>query len=174
MFFIYLLSINIVTSISSKNTYALVYLFNVKERGISAFNLVKYIVLETGIVAVKKEKDEIVETIKMLCKKYNVDSNLVYAIVAVKSNFNPYKISLDGRVGLTQLPVDILKKYNCDNPFDYKQNLAAGIYLICNLLKERVSANELIKSYENISYKKYIEHSTHINSYPPLNISQKY
>jgi hypothetical protein len=155
LFLIYLLFINIITSVSSKNAYALIYPYNVRERSISTFNLIKYIVLETGIVALKKEKYEIEEEIKTLCKKYEIDPKLIYSIILVKSNFNPYKISLDGRVGLTQLPINILKEYDCSNPFDYKQNLEAGVGIINNLLKDRGPVKEIIKTYENIGGKYY-------------------
>jgi len=48
----------------------------------------------------------------------------------MKSDFNPYKISLDGSIGLLSLPLEKLREFNCKNPFNYKEYLDKAFDII--------------------------------------------
>jgi soluble lytic murein transglycosylase-like protein len=66
------------------------------------------------------------DIIQEMSKKYDVNPNLIKAIIQHESNFNPNAISHAGAKGLMQLMPANLKEYGVTNPFDPKQNIEAG------------------------------------------------
>jgi hypothetical protein len=115
--------VNSITALTSKDVNALFYPYNVKSRAIASLSLLKFVVLDSGIVALSREKSNLDEDIKAICKKHNLDYKFINKLIKIKSDFNPYKIGLDGSVGLLSLPLDKLKELNCKNPFNYKEYL---------------------------------------------------
>lgn len=66
---------------------------------------------------------------------YNVDANLVKAVIQTESNFNPNVTSSAGAKGLMQIMDCISTEYNVTNPYDPEQNIRAGVNLLSDLLK---------------------------------------
>ena len=58
--------------------------------------------------------------------KYNLDSNLMKAIVAVESNFNPKAVSSKGCIGLMQLHPDTAKRFAVGNIYAPADNIEGG------------------------------------------------
>ncbi|MGB0712904.1 MAG: lytic transglycosylase domain-containing protein [Gammaproteobacteria bacterium] len=53
--------------------------------------------------------------------------DLVKAVVAVESNFDPRAVSRAGAMGLMQLMPGTVHRWGIDNPFDPEQNISAGV-----------------------------------------------
>ena len=130
LFFTFLLIVNGITALSSKNVYALFYPYNVKSRAYASFNLLKFIVFESGIISLSRDKGNLEKDIKALCEKHHLDYTVISKLIKMKSDFNPYKISLDGSIGLLSLPLEKLREFNCKNPFNYKEYLDKAFDII--------------------------------------------
>ncbi len=80
--------------------------------------------------------------------RYNVDPNLLAAIIHRESNGDPTQISARGAKGLMQLMPDTAKQYGVSNPFDPAQNVDAGAAFLAQLSKHyRGNAFETIGAY---------------------------
>lgn len=60
-------------------------------------------------------------------QRFNLDADLVKAIIQVESNFNPRAVSSKGCVGLMQLHPDTAKRFGVRNSFDPAQNIRGGV-----------------------------------------------
>lgn len=130
LFIIFLFLVNVITAISSQNIDALFYPYNIKSRAEATYNLLSFIILDSGVIALSREKGNLEKEVKALCMKHNMDYEFIYGLIKMKSNFNPYKIALDGGVGLLALPIEKLKELNCKNPFDYRDYLEGALKII--------------------------------------------
>ncbi|HGS8936026.1 lytic transglycosylase domain-containing protein [Clostridioides difficile] len=74
----------------------------------------------------KSVKSRIENAIEQASKKYNVDSNLIKAIIKVESDFNPNTVSSAGAKGLMQLMPENCRDLGVTNPFNIEQNIDAG------------------------------------------------
>ncbi len=59
--------------------------------------------------------------------QYNLDANLVEAVVAVESNYNRFAVSKKGAQGLMQLIPATAKRFGVRNTFDPADNIRGGI-----------------------------------------------
>jgi soluble lytic murein transglycosylase-like protein len=59
--------------------------------------------------------------------QYNLDANLVEAVVAVESNYDPFAVSKKGAQGLMQLIPATAKRFGVRDSFDPAENIRGGI-----------------------------------------------
>lgn len=74
----------------------------------------------------KNVKLRIENAVDQASKKYNVDSNLIKAIIKVESDFNPNTVSSAGAKGLMQLMPENCRDLGVTDPFNIEQNIDAG------------------------------------------------
>lgn len=72
--------------------------------------------------------DERIENaVQLYSDKYDVDSNLVKAIIKVESNFDPNVVSSAGAKGLMQLMPENCEDLGVSDPFNIEQNIDGGV-----------------------------------------------
>lgn len=83
----------------------------------------------------KNIKGVIDSKIKYYSKKYNVDPNLVRAIIKIESDFNPEAVSKKGALGLMQLMPSTAKILGVKDPLDIEQNIRGGVNYLSRLIR---------------------------------------
>lgn len=79
---------------------------------------------------------------------YNLDPNLIRAIIRAESAFNPFAVSRAGAQGLMQLMPDVAEELDVLDPFDPRQNIFGGArYLRWLLDRNKGNLNLAVASY---------------------------
>lgn len=73
--------------------------------------------------------------VEQIARQYALNPNLVSALMAVESDFNPEALSAKGAQGLMQLMPLIARHYRVYNPSDPQQNIEGGIRYLNDLLR---------------------------------------
>ena len=69
---------------------------------------------------------DIDQLVEQTASRYQVDPELIRAIVRVESGYDPKAVSSKGAMGLMQLIPATAQRFGVANPFDPKQNLEAA------------------------------------------------
>ncbi len=113
---------------------------------------------------------EIDAVIERVAKEENMDPDLIRAVVAVESDFNPKAVSSSGAMGLMQLMPQTAAIYNVEDPWDPYQNVKAGTRYLKHLLKQY--NNDL-----RLALAAYNAGPTTVNNYggvPPYSSTKRY
>lgn len=81
------------------------------------------------------------EYIRQACNTYNIDENLVRAMIKVESNYDPTALSKKGAQGLMQLMPQTADSMRLIDPFHPRDNIFAGVAYFRALL-DRYGGNE--------------------------------
>ena len=68
-------------------------------------------------------------------RRYNIDPNLIKAIIRAESGFDRYAVSEKGAQGLMQLMPATAREMRVADPFNPEQNIAGGVRYVRKLLK---------------------------------------
>ena len=82
-------------------------------------------------VPANKAYDDIIEE---AAEKYEMDSNVIRAVMQAESAFHPYVVSRAGAEGLMQLMPDLADEMGVDNAFDPRDNIMGGVRYLKRLL----------------------------------------
>ncbi|MFZ0959748.1 MAG: lytic transglycosylase domain-containing protein [Terriglobia bacterium] len=72
--------------------------------------------------------------VEQTASRYQVDPELVHAIIRVESGYDPKAVSNKGAMGLMQLIPATAQRFGVADPFDPKQNLDGGVNYLKYLL----------------------------------------
>ncbi len=85
-------------------------------------------------------QDRYAGVIRDFSKKHGLRPELVRAVIHVESGFNPKAVSKKGARGLMQVMPVNLRRLGAENPFDPRENIAAGTRYLSRLI-ERYDGN---------------------------------
>jgi len=72
--------------------------------------------------------------IRTAAERYNLDPELIKAIIKIESGFNPSAVSEKGAMGLMQLMPETAKEMKVDAPFEAEENIMGGSRYLRKLL----------------------------------------
>jgi soluble lytic murein transglycosylase-like protein len=75
------------------------------------------------------------EEIFRAAKQYNIDPDLVKAIIKVESNFSSTAVSQKGAVGIMQLMPETARDYSVNDPFNPTENINGGTRYLKDLME---------------------------------------
>lgn len=72
--------------------------------------------------------------VKQTADRFQVDPQLVHAIIKVESEYDPNAVSRKGAMGLMQLIPATAQRFGVENPFDPQENIQGGVNYLKHLL----------------------------------------
>lgn len=89
--------------------------------------------VDTVFVAVPASEayDEIIQEAS---RKYDLDANLIHAVMQAESAFHPFAVSRAGAEGLMQLMPELSDEMGVSNAFDPRENIMGGVRYLKRLL----------------------------------------
>jgi len=87
-----------------------------------------------GVMVPDRIPPKIDQLVEQTASRYQVDPELVRAIIRVESDYDPKAVSNKGAMGLMQLIPATAQRFGVANPFDPKQNLEGGVTYLKYLL----------------------------------------
>lgn len=95
----------------------------------------------------KEVTGQLAEQIQEKANQYNLDPNLVKAVVQAESGFNPKAVSKTGAMGLMQLMPGTAQELGVTNAFDPEQNLDGGVRYLKGLMGKYNSLPKAVAAY---------------------------
>lgn len=83
----------------------------------------------------RKPRQAFVDMVDAAAREAGVEANLLHAVIAVESGYEPTAVSARGAVGLMQLMPDTARRFGIADRRDPRQNLRAGARYLAELLQ---------------------------------------
>lgn len=102
--------------------------------------------------------------IRRAAEQFDIEANLIKAIIKAESSFDPNAISESGAQGLMQLMPDTAEEMRVANPFDPEENILGGTRYLSLLLKRFKHDKRLAIAAYNVGATTVTKH----NDVPPI------
>jgi len=116
------------------------------------------------------DQAEIKTWVRLFAREYGVDPNLVLAVMAVESNYDPRALSPKGASGLMQLLPVTAKRFGVQDIWDPVQNIRGGISYLRWLIEQYSGRLRLVLS----AYNAGEEAVERFNRIPPYDETKHY
>lgn len=114
---------------------------------------------------IRKYSKSYEEEILIAAKRYDVDPDLVKAVIRVESNFNSSLISRRGAIGIMQLMPNTADYYDVTNPYNPIDNIDGGTKYLKKLMKMFSGDLKLALAAYNAGESAVIKHGFRIPPY---------
>lgn len=82
----------------------------------------------------KTQRRQYEPVINLAARKYNLDAELLHAVVRAESAYNPAALSSKGAIGLMQLMPGTAARYGVDDPYNPIKNIEGGAHYLSDLI----------------------------------------
>ena len=90
---------------------------------------------KNGVNVQQQKNSSYNSIIERVASKYNVDENLIHAVIQTESGYNTYAKSKAGAQGLMQLMPNTARMLGVNNPFNPNENIEGGVKYLSKMLK---------------------------------------
>ena len=113
-----------------------------------------------------KPRDRYQEEVQTVAREYDVDIDLIHAVIATESNYVSNAVSPKGAIGLMQLMPPTAKRYGIANLFDATQNIRGGAQYLRHLLTAFDGDIELVLAAYNAGEQAVLKYGRKVPPYP--------
>lgn len=134
---------------------------------ISRNSLDGYVIVPPRFLILKRKfSDRFDEEIIKACIKFDVDPQLVKALIKAESNFDQFAVSSKNAEGLMQLMPGTAKEYGVTNSFNPRENIEGGVKFFKHLLDHFNNDLSLSIAAYNAGKQSVIDYGNEIPPYP--------
>lgn len=118
-----------------------------------------------NLAGYKRNRTKFTPMIEKLARQYQLDADLVHAVVMMESAYDPRAVSSKGAVGLMQLMPGTASRYGVEDREDPEQNVRGGVRYLHDLLLQFRSVSLALAAY-NAGENAVIRYGRQIPPYP--------
>ena len=118
-----------------------------------------------NLAGYKRNRTKFAPMIEKLARQYQLDADLVHAVVMMESAYDPRAVSSKGAVGLMQLMPGTASRYGVEDREDPEQNVRGGVRYLHDLLLQFRSVSLALAAY-NAGENAVIRYGRQIPPYP--------
>jgi soluble lytic murein transglycosylase-like protein len=113
-----------------------------------------------------RPRDRYQEEVQTAAREYDVDIDLIHAVIATESNYVSTAVSPKGAIGLMQLMPPTAKRYGIVDLFDAVQNIRAGAQYLRHLLTAFDGDIELVLAAYNAGEQAVLKYGRKVPPFP--------